>query len=102
MRPWGGHAKLLSPICARETGGVIPPAVHAGLEPGEDGLLPAYNLLVSDGWLLVVPRKQEHFEDISLSAVCFGGTLYIRHREQVEAVKRVGPLQVLATTAFAD
>lgn len=73
-----------------------------GLEPGEDGLLPAYNLLVSDGWLLVVPRKQEHFEDISLSAVCFGGTLYIRHREQVEAVKRVGPLQVLATTAFAD
>ena len=31
-----------------------------------------------------------------------GGTLYIRHREQVEAVKRVGPLKVLATTAFAD
>ena len=72
------------------------------LQPGADGLLPAFNLLVSDGWLLVVPRSREHFEDISLSAVCFGGTLYIRHREQVEAVKRVGPLAVLATTAYAD
>lgn len=66
------------------------------LRPGEDGLLPPFNLLASEGWLLVVPRSREHFEEISMSAVCFGGTLYTRHREQIEAIRAVGPLRALA------
>ncbi len=67
------------------------------LRPGTDGLLPPFNLLVHEGWLLVLPRSQECFEDISMSAVCFGGTLYTRQREQIESIRRVGPLQALAS-----
>ena len=67
-----------------------------GLKPGADGLLPQFNLLVSAGWLLMLPRSQEHFEGISMSAVCFAGTLYTRTPEQIEAIRRVGPLQALA------
>lgn len=67
-----------------------------GLRPAEEGLLPPYNLLVGDGWLLMLPRSAECFEGISFSAVCFGGTLYTREREQIEAIRRVGPLQALA------
>ncbi|NLF54507.1 MAG: phosphorylase [Thauera phenolivorans] len=66
------------------------------LRPGADGLLPPFNLLAGEGWLLMLPRSQEHFEGISMSAVCFGGTLYTRQREQIEAIRRVGPLRALA------
>ena len=72
-----------------------------GLKPGADGLLPPFNLLVGDGWLLVLPRSQEHFEGISMSAVCFAGTLYTRTSEQIEAVRRVGPLQAMAAVGYA-
>lgn len=67
-----------------------------GLAPGAEGLLPPCNLLVSDGWLLLLPRSREHFEGISFSAVCFGGTLYTRHRDQIDAIREVGPLQAMA------
>lgn len=67
-----------------------------GLALGTDGLLPPFNLLASDGWLLMLPRSQECFEGISISAVGFGGTLYTRTPEQIEIIRRVGPLQALA------
>ncbi|MFT3759689.1 ATP adenylyltransferase family protein [Thauera sp.] len=70
------------------------------LQPGEDGLLSPYNLLASDGWLLVLPRSAEHFEGISMSAVCFGGTLYTRQPEQIESIRRVGPLKALAAVGY--
>jgi len=71
-----------------------------GLEAGEDGLLPPFNLLAGEGWLLAIPRRREHFEGISMSAVCFGGTLYTRHREQIEAIRAVGPLRALAAVGY--
>ncbi|KAI5912855.1 phosphorylase [Thauera sp. 2A1] len=67
-----------------------------GLFPGADGLLPPCNLLAGDGWLMMIPRSQECFEGISISAICYGGTLYTRQREQIESIRRVGPLQALA------
>jgi len=85
--------------------GAAADSLHAGflrgcealqLRAGEDGLLPPFNLLAGEGWLLMLPRSREHFEGISMSAVCFGGTLYTRQREQIEAIQRVGPLRALA------
>lgn len=71
-----------------------------GLKPGADGLMPPYNMLAGDGWMLLIPRSQEQYEGISLSAICFGGTLYTRTREQVDLVQQAGPLQVLAGVGF--
>lgn len=80
-------------------------SMHAGfqlacarlaLAPGPDGLLPPCNLLVGDGWLLLLPRSREHFEGISFSAVSFGGTLYTRNRDQIESIREVGPLKAMA------
>lgn len=66
------------------------------LVPGVAGQLPPFNLLAGNSCLLLVPRSQECFEDISISAVGFGGTLYTRTREQIEIIRQAGPLQVLA------
>ena len=71
-----------------------------GLKPGVDGLLPPYNLLIGDGWLFLVPRGCEHFEEISISAVNYGGTLYVRYAEQVDVVRRAGPMQALASVGI--
>ena len=68
-----------------------------GLRAGADGLLPSFNLLVGHGWMLVVPRSREHFEGVSINALSFGGTLYVRQPEQVEQIRQTGPLQVLAS-----
>jgi ATP adenylyltransferase len=54
-----------------------------------------YNLLVTREFMLLVPRKREHFEDISLNALAFAGSLFVRTRAQVERVLEHGPLSVL-------
>lgn len=67
-----------------------------GLRPGTDGLLPPFNLLVSDGWMLVVLRSQEHFLGVSLNALSYGGTIYVRDPAQMGSIRAAGPLAVLA------
>jgi len=80
-------------------------SLHAGFEraiaklelaPDERGLLPPSNLLVADGWLLLVPRAREHFEEISINALAFGGTFFVRDAAKLEALRSAGPLRALA------
>jgi ATP adenylyltransferase len=71
------------------------------LAPDAAGLLPPCNMLVQDGWLLVVPRSREHAYDVSVNALSYGGTLYVRHPEQVEPVRSAGPLAVLTLAGYA-
>lgn len=71
-----------------------------GLVPGADGLMPPFNLLVDAGWLLVVPRSRERFEGVSLNALSFGGTLYVREIAQLDILRRTGPLRALASVAL--
>lgn len=69
------------------------------LAPDAQGNLPPSNMLVEDGWMLVVPRSKEHFADVSLNALSFGGVLYVRDRGQIEAIREAGPLAALASVA---
>jgi ATP adenylyltransferase len=54
-----------------------------------------YNLLVTRRWMLVVPRRQECYETISVNALGFAGSLYVRNNAELEAVRRAGPMNVL-------
>lgn len=67
------------------------------LRPGADGLLPPCNMLVGDGWMLVLPRGREHFQGVSLNALSFGGTIYVRDPAQIDAIRAAGPLRALAS-----
>lgn len=66
------------------------------LQPDDNGLMPPMNMLIQDGWLFIVPRSQEHFNNIPLNALSFAGMIYVREQEHIEQVKQKGIMQVLA------
>ena len=57
--------------------------------------LAPYNLLVTRDWMLVVPRRQERYESISVNALGFAGSLFVRDAAELELVRRSGPMNVL-------
>jgi len=54
-----------------------------------------YNLLATRRWMLVVPRPQERYEKISVNALGFAGSLFVRNAAELELVRRAGPMNVL-------
>jgi sulfate adenylyltransferase (ADP) / ATP adenylyltransferase len=54
-----------------------------------------YNLLATRRWMLVVPRRQERYESISVNALGYAGSLYVRNPAELELVRRAGPMNVL-------
>jgi ATP adenylyltransferase len=60
-----------------------------------------YNLLLTRRWMLLVPRSREHYEGISVNALGFAGSLFVKDDGQMETVRRVGPMAVLRGVARA-
>lgn len=74
--------------------------------PGEGGLWQSgpYNLLLTRRWMLAVPRVAEVVEGISLNALGFAGSLFVKDDEALAVVRRLGPMTLLraATQARID
>jgi len=72
-----------------------------GLEPltGSAPRLPPYNLLLTNRWMLLVPRVHEHFRDISVNGLGFAGCLAVSSEERLERLRTAGPLTVLESVA---
>ncbi len=69
-----------------------------------DGLLfqsAPYNLLVAREWMLVVPRSQEDFEGISINALGFAGSIFVKTPHELARVREAGPMAMLAAVARA-
>ncbi len=60
-----------------------------------------YNLLLTAEWMLMVPRRAECFESISVNALGFAGALLVRSDSEFERVRQVGPCQVLRAVSSA-
>jgi ATP adenylyltransferase len=54
-----------------------------------------YNLLVTDRWMMLVPRTRETFESISLNALAFAGALLVRNRQELDMLVDCGPMHAL-------
>jgi sulfate adenylyltransferase (ADP) / ATP adenylyltransferase len=54
-----------------------------------------YNLLATRRWMLAVPRRCERYESISLNALAFAGSLFVRNEAELERVRRAGPMSML-------
>ncbi len=54
-----------------------------------------YNLLLTRRWMLLVPRSREHYQGISVNALGFAGSLFVKDDAQLAAIRRAGPMAVL-------
>ncbi|MEM5365450.1 DUF4922 domain-containing protein [Paraburkholderia azotifigens] len=59
-----------------------------------------YNLLVTRGWMLLVPRSMERVEGVSVNALGFAGSLFVRDAAHLELIERIGPMNVLQRVAM--
>lgn len=60
-----------------------------------------YNLLVTRTWMLLVPRTREFFDAISINALGYAGSLFVRNRGQLEYVRLQGPMTMLRGVSVA-
>jgi ATP adenylyltransferase len=54
-----------------------------------------YCFLATREWMLLVPRSREFFEDISLNALAFAGSFFVRNQEQYARLLAAGPMTAL-------
>lgn len=71
--------------------------IGVSIEARSDGSYQSapYNLLMTRGWMLLVPRSREHADGISINALGFCGSLFLPREEQLQQVRRLGPMSLL-------
>lgn len=61
--------------------------------------LPPYNLLVTHRWMMVVPRRRERWNTVSINALGFAGAFLVRNEDEFRQLATTGPLAVLRAVA---
>ncbi len=74
---------------------------RVGLSLEEEEVSP-YNLLLSRGGMMVVPRRQEFCEGISVNALGFAGALLGRDQQQVEHIRDIGAIRLLTEVGYTE
>ncbi len=74
-------------------------AYQAMIAPWKDRTVP-YNLLVTDEWMLLVPRAREHVIGMSINALGFAGALLVRNEGELRSVQAEGPMNILRRAGF--
>ena len=59
-----------------------------------------YCLLITREWMLLVPRSREFFNSISINSLGFAGALLVRNSEQMDILKKLGPMTALKSVAL--
>lgn len=94
------YRRLLAAVgigAAADAAGGIGAAAAAGGGSGRQSA--PYNLLVTRTWMLVVARRRDGFAGISVNALGFAGSLFVRDDEEARRVAAIGPLRLLAEVA---
>ena len=60
----------------------------------------AYNFLATRNWILIVPRSQESFQNISVNSLGFAGSLFVRDLASLKLLKELTPLKLLTEVTF--
>lgn len=58
-----------------------------------------YNLLVTREWMLMVPRRSESFHAISLNAMAFAGSFFVKNQADRDLLIAEGPLNALRSVS---
>ncbi len=72
-------------------------AMGIGTVAGPDGESQSspYNLLMTQEWMLLVPRTREISHGISVNALGFVGSLFVQDQTGLETLRRIGPMNLL-------
>jgi ATP adenylyltransferase len=62
----------------------------------------AYNLLVTNNWMLLVPRSREKVLNISLNSLAFAGCFFVRSQEYFDKLAQYGPLNLLRDAGYSS
>ena len=81
---WAEYGRMLRQV------GMTPPA-PAG--PTRQSL--PYCLLITRQWMLLVPRSQEHFEEISFNSLAYAGSLFVYNEDLLARLREFGPMNAL-------
>jgi len=54
-----------------------------------------YNLLLTRAWMWLIPRRAESWEGMSINALGFAGSLFVKTRDRFEPLRAAGPLRAL-------
>ncbi len=60
-----------------------------------------YNLLLTRNWMFLAARSKESFQSISINALGFAGSFFVRNRTGLHVVKKTGPLTILKNVAVS-
>jgi ATP adenylyltransferase len=60
-----------------------------------------YNLLLTRDWMLFVPRLRERWGSISVNALGFAGSFFVETPDELERLRRAGPMQALRHVGVA-
>lgn len=60
----------------------------------------SYNLLVTRGWMIFVPRSRESARAISVNSLGFIGSLLAKTKEEADWIRNSGPAEVLQQCGF--
>jgi ATP adenylyltransferase len=60
-----------------------------------------YNLLFTPQWMWLVPRSRECFDGISINALGYAGSLFVRDAQQLEVLRQAGPMSVLLSVSMS-
>ena len=61
-----------------------------------------YNLLVTQSWMLLVPRSKHAHEGIPVNALGFAGSLFVRNKNELHRVRELGPMNILREVGVAS
>ena len=76
--------------------------LHAIDVDGETRQSAPYNLLITREWMLLIPRSEESFDGISVNALGFAGSLFVRDEAALKTVAAHGPMTILQHVGVAE
>jgi len=61
-----------------------------------------YNLLMTRDWMWLIPRRAESWEGMSINALGFAGSLFVKNLERFEPLRAAGPMHALRAVSLPD
>jgi len=62
----------------------------------------SYNFLMTQRWMMVVPRSNEKYGNISVNSIGFLGSMLVKTQQELEKLKESGPMTILQNVTFPD